>query len=70
MPQDPVIQKARIQSADDAFHVAAAPKDHTAVELARMDLEEEEEEQEEMLYFETIIHFDYLESTPIVQTVQ
>jgi len=44
--QDSVIQKARVQSVDDAFHVTAAPKDHTAVELARMDLDGEEDDFE------------------------
>ncbi len=37
-----MIQKARIQAEDEAFHVSAAPRDTTAAELARMDLEEQE----------------------------
>jgi hypothetical protein len=41
-----VIQKARIKSEGEGFHVATAPKDHTAVELARMDLEGEGEDLE------------------------
>ena len=36
--QDSVIERARVHAEDEAFHVAAAPKDTTAAELARMDL--------------------------------
>lgn len=45
--QDPTIQKARIQSEDEAFHVSAAPKDTTAEELGRMDLVEAQEGDED-----------------------
>ena len=45
--QDAVIQKARVQSGDDAFHVSAAPKDTTAAQLAQMDLGMEEQEGDE-----------------------
>ena len=40
--QDSVIQKARIQAEDDAFHVSAAPKDVTAAQLADVDYVEEQ----------------------------
>ena len=41
--QDPVIQKARVQSEDDAFNVSAAPKDTVALDLTRMEIEEDED---------------------------
>lgn len=41
-----MIQKARVMSEDDDFRVSAAPKDMTAAELTRMELEEEDEDAE------------------------
>ena len=46
--QDSVIQNARVQAEDDAFHVSAAPKDVTAAELARMDLIAEQEGEDDL----------------------
>ena len=41
-----MIQKARIQSDDDGFHVSTAPQDVTAAELARTDFVEEAGEED------------------------
>lgn len=46
--QDSVIQKARIQAEDEAFHVSAAPKDTTAAQLAQTDWIEEQDGDEDL----------------------
>ena len=44
--QDSVIQKARVQTEGDSFHVSAAPRDSTAADLTRMGIDEGDEDAE------------------------
>ena len=49
MPQDPVIQKARLQPGDQ-FRVSTAPQDRTADFIAEMDYEGEDAEAVEAMH--------------------